>query len=67
MSDEDEMITCDVCGYEFKSDDENDCPQCDEFSIPNGATCMWCDLPAEYTVNGEPACEEHHEMAYPID
>lgn len=64
---DDELITCSNCGYEFVGDDEDDCPQCDELSIPQGATCEWCDLPAEYTVDGEFACEYHHEMAYPID
>lgn len=58
---------CSNCGHDLESSSEEICSQCDELEIREGTTCEWCDSPAEYTVNGEPACEYHHDMAYPID
>jgi len=62
-----ELTTCNSCGSELDNLSQADCPVCDELSVPKGAICDSCDNPAEFQINGSPACESCHESAYPID
>lgn len=59
-----DILFCDECGSELEDDN---CHYCEELEILPGSTCEYCDKPAEYLINGEYACADCHENAYPID
>ena len=61
---EEELITCDVCGTEYSSEDDG-CLRCDESTPPKGTECEFCEKLATYYVQDHPACEEHYDDAYP--
>lgn len=63
---EEELITCEECGTEYSSEDD-ECPHCAEWKVPEGTECEFCDSPATNYVQDHPVCDDHFDDAYPID
>ena len=63
---EEEVIFCDECGHEIFSEEE-DCSYCDEWVVPEGTECEFCEAIATRYVQDHPVCDEHYDDAYPID
>lgn len=63
---EEELITCEECRTEYSSEDD-ECPHCAEWKVPEGTECEFCDRPATNYVQDHPVCDDHFDDAYPID